>query len=118
MPWVCRRVVVELVEICTLSLSKCPRFGALELQFPPPSNFPYFLVLFLASPKKKGEKEGRLPAEHGSAQAGRSDAAGLLFRELLLNWTPGVVPFGVFSFPDTMAVDGITRKSPFPATGW
>ncbi len=93
--------------MCTLSLSKCPRFGALELQFPPPSNFPYFLVLFLASPKKKDEKEGR-----------RSDAAGLLFRELPLNWTPGVVPFGVFSFPDTMAVDGITRKSPFPATGW
>ena len=70
MPWVCRRVVVELVEICTLSLSKCPRFGTFEIQSPPPSNFPYYLALFLASPKKNGEKEGR-----------RSDAAGLLFRE-------------------------------------
>ena len=36
----------------------------------PPTNVPYSLALFLASPKKKGEKEGR-----------RSDAAGLLFRE-------------------------------------
>ena len=31
----------------------------------PPTNVPYSLALFLASPKKKGEKEGR-----------RSDAAG------------------------------------------
>ena len=62
LPWVCRRVVVELVEICTLSLSKCPRFGTFEIQSPPPSNFPYFLVLFLASPKKKDEKEGRRSA--------------------------------------------------------
>ena len=44
------------------SMSKCPRFGAFEIQSPPPSNFPYFLVLFLASPKKKDEKEGRRSA--------------------------------------------------------
>ena len=43
-----------------------------ELESSPHPNVPYSLALFLASPKKKGEKEGRLPAEHGSAQAGRS----------------------------------------------
>ena len=42
-------------------------------RFSPTPNVPYFLALFLASPKKKGEKEGR-----------RSNAAGLLFRELRL----------------------------------
>ena len=57
--------------------------GTNDDKHPPPPNVPYFLALFLASPKKKGEKEGRLPAEHGSVQAGHSDAAGLIFRESL-----------------------------------
>ena len=68
--WVCRRVIVELVEICTLSLSKCPRFGTFEIQSPPPSNFPYYLALFLASPKKKGRKR-RAPACRARLGAGR-----------------------------------------------
>ena len=46
--------------------------GTNDDKHPPPPNVPYFLALFLASPKKKGEKEGR-----------RSDAAGLIFRESL-----------------------------------
>ena len=33
-----------------------------ESESPPPSKFPYSLALFLASPKKKGEKEGRRSA--------------------------------------------------------
>ena len=71
---------LTLLELPALSLSKQPRLATRELESSPPPNVPYSLALFLASPKKKGEKEGRLPAEHGSAQAGRS-ARGRFFRE-------------------------------------
>ena len=52
----------RLAALLALSLSKHQRLDTRELESSPPPNVPYSLALFLASPKKKGEKEGRRSA--------------------------------------------------------
>ena len=61
----------------------------------------FFLCPFSFSPKKKDPKERR-----------RSNATGLLFRELFDATVDEVCACGAFSTPDAKAGDGITRKSP------
>ena len=69
-----------LRRACRNDLSKPVRDSAsMRLNLTQPLNVPYFLALFLASPKKKGEKEGR-----------RSDAAGLLFPRIAQRINTGV----------------------------
>ena len=79
-------VVIELVEMWTLSLSKHPLFVTRQVESSPPPNVPYSLALFLASPKKKGEKEGRRSAPVCVRETARTGRRGRFFRESLQGW--------------------------------
>ncbi len=66
---------------------------------------------FSYSRKKKDQKETRLPAEHGSAQAGRS-ARSRFFRESPKGKKCNWVPYEPVRCNSTAVLDGKTRKNP------
>ena len=94
--------------------------------------FPRIAPFWGGTPKKKAEKEGRLPARRTALQAGRSNAAGAAFPRI----APGVearapvcraghgtgihaakavgLPCERLGIHAAKAVDGNARKSPFP----